>query len=75
MLLPDHEVLLARDAALPSLARDASVYVLGPSGYREVEHGTNGYTCFIKRPRRQDVWPICHSSVSAEVRTVARPSR
>lgn len=66
MLLPDHEVLLARDAALPSLARDASVYVLGPSGYREAEHGTNGYTCFIKRPRRQDVWPICHSSVSAE---------
>jgi catechol 2,3-dioxygenase-like lactoylglutathione lyase family enzyme len=66
MLLPDHEVLLARDAALPSLAAEASVYVLGPSGYREAEHGANGYTCFVKRPRRQDFWPICHSSASAE---------
>jgi hypothetical protein len=66
LLLPDHEFYLARDAALPTLTADASVYVLGTSGYWEAARGTNGYTCFIKRPRAQDLWPICHSSASAD---------
>jgi hypothetical protein len=61
MLLPDHEVALARDAAPPHLAQDASVFVLGASGYYEAARGTNGFTCFIQRPTPNDLWPICHA--------------
>jgi hypothetical protein len=66
MLLPDHEVLLARDAGPPDIARNASVFVLGPSGYSEVVRGTNGFTGFVERPTADDVWPMCQNHEAAE---------
>ena len=66
MMLPAHEVRLARDAAPPHIARAASVFVLGPAGYAEAVRGTNGFTCFIERPTVNDIWPICHNREGAE---------
>jgi hypothetical protein len=66
MLLPDHEVALALDAGPPTIAGAASVLVFGPAGYSEVVSGTNGFTCFIWRPRPQDLWPICETREAAD---------
>jgi hypothetical protein len=50
-LMPDEasEVALARSAAPPSVAANASVWVLGSTGYREVEAGSNGFACLVGR--------------------------
>ncbi len=66
MLLPDHEVTLARDAAPPHLAAGASVFVLGPSGYVEAARGTNGFTCYIKRNTPGNLWSMCQTHAAAE---------
>jgi len=66
MLLPEHEVTLARDAGPPNIARAASVFVLTPAGYTEVARGTNGFTCFIERPTPNDLWPMCQNREAAE---------
>jgi hypothetical protein len=66
MLLPDHEIMIARDAAPPPLQAGASVFVLGPSGYTEAVRGTNGFTCFIERPTVNDAWPMCHNREAAD---------
>jgi hypothetical protein len=66
LLLPEHEVRLALDAAPPHVAREATVFVFGPVGYTAVKHGTNGFTCFIERPTARDLWPICHNREGAE---------
>jgi hypothetical protein len=65
MLLPDHEVALARDAAPPHVAAGASVFVFGATGYVEVARGTNELTCFIQRPTPRDLWPICHTRAAS----------
>ena len=56
MLLPDHEIMIARDAAPPPLQAGVAVYVLGPSGYTEALRATNGFTCFIERPSGRCGW-------------------
>jgi hypothetical protein len=61
MILPGHELMLAREAAPGPVAEHASVYVLESSGYTEMVRGDNGFTCFIWRPRAVDLWPICHT--------------
>jgi hypothetical protein len=66
MLLPDHEVALARDAAPPHLASGASVFVLGTAGYVEAVRGTNGFTCYIKRNTPSNLWPMCQTREAAE---------
>jgi hypothetical protein len=66
MLFPDHEVALALDAGPPTIGGGASVLVFGPAGYTEVVSGTNGFTCFIWRPRPQDLWPICETREAAD---------
>jgi hypothetical protein len=58
LLLPAHEMALAREAAPAHLAEHASVFVLEGSGYHEVS-GDDGYACYIWRPRTVDLWPIC----------------
>jgi hypothetical protein len=58
LLLPAHEMALAREAAPAQLAEHASVFVLEASGYHEVS-GDDGYACYIWRPRTVDLWPIC----------------
>ena len=49
-LMPrDAEIAMARSAAPPSIANDASVLVLGARGYETAATGTNGFTCVVER--------------------------
>lgn len=66
MLLPDHEIALARDAGAPRIARDATVFVFTTSGYAPLVRGTNAFTCFIERPTANDLWPMCHNREAAD---------
>ena len=66
MLLAEHEVRIARDAAPPAIQTDASIFVFEPSGYTEAVHGTNGFACFIERPTANDAWPMCHNREAAD---------
>lgn len=49
-LMPkDAEIALARSAAPPSIADDASVMVLGRHGYETAVQGKNGFLCYVER--------------------------
>jgi len=50
-LMPDRnsEIALARSAAPPSIAKDATVMVLGRHGYETAVAGTNGFVCLVER--------------------------
>src|SRR5215475_2569782 len=43
------EIALARSAAPPSVAKDATVMVLGRDGYETAVKGTNGFVCNVDR--------------------------
>ena len=43
------EIALARSAAPPSIAKDATVMVLGRHGYETAVEGTNGFVCIVDR--------------------------
>jgi len=43
------EIALARSAAPPSVAKDATVMVLGKHGYETAVEGTNGFVCVVGR--------------------------
>jgi len=43
------EIALARTAAPPSVAKDATVMVLGRQGYETAVEGTNGFVCNVDR--------------------------
>src|SRR6266436_7774783 len=43
------EITLARSAAPPSIAKDATVMVLGRYGYETAVEGTNGFVCAVGR--------------------------
>jgi len=43
------EIELARSAAPPSIAKDATVMVLGRHGYETAVEGTNGFVCNVDR--------------------------
>jgi hypothetical protein len=43
------EIALARSAAPPSIAKDATVMVLGKDGYETAVQGTNGFVCNVDR--------------------------
>jgi hypothetical protein len=45
----DVEVAMARSAAPPSVAKDATVMVLGRHGYETAVEGTNGFVCAVGR--------------------------
>jgi len=45
----DAEIALARSAAPPSVAKDATVMVLGRKGYETAVEGTNGFVCIVER--------------------------
>jgi hypothetical protein len=45
----DAEIALARSAAPPSVAKDATVMVLGRRGYETAVEGTNGFVCIVDR--------------------------
>ena len=43
------EIALARSAAVPSIADNAGVIVLGAHGYETAVKGTNGFVCLVER--------------------------
>jgi hypothetical protein len=45
----DAEIALARSAAPPSVAKDATVMVFGRDGYETAVKGTNGFVCNVDR--------------------------
>lgn len=49
MATPAQEIALARSAAPKSISADASVLVLGKTGYYTAVKGTNGWTCYVGR--------------------------
>lgn len=57
------EIELALSAAPKHLQAEATVYVLGPSGYTKVKDGSNGWTCFVNRDNQKRypdrVGPMC----------------
>jgi hypothetical protein len=71
------EIELARSAAPPSIAKDATVMVLGRHGYETAVEGTNGFVCNVDRswmdqfenspefwnPRR--LGPVCYNPQAA----------
>lgn len=80
-LSPDRsaEIALARSAAPPAIARNATVLVLARDGYHVAARGTNGFTCLVERGwvspfDSTDFWnpklrgPICYNP--AAVRSI-----
>lgn len=72
----DAEIALARSAAPPSIAKDATVYVLGRNGFEIAVKGTNGFVCDVDRwmdafenspefwnPKRRG--PVCYNAQAA----------
>jgi hypothetical protein len=71
------EIALARSAAPPSVAADATIMVLGRDGYDTAVEGTNGFVCNVDRswmdqfenspefwnPRRRG--PVCYNPQAA----------
>jgi hypothetical protein len=43
------EIAMARSAAPPVIAKDATVLALGAKGYEVAAQGTNGFTCIVER--------------------------
>jgi hypothetical protein len=79
MMSPADEIVMARSAAPPSLAKDAEVMVLGKSGYEVADKGDNGFVCLVQRswanePSNAQFWnpmvrgPLCYNP--AAVRSV-----
>jgi hypothetical protein len=74
----DAEIALAQSAAPPSIAKDATVMVLGKNGYETAVQGTNGFLCNVDRswmdgfkdtpefwnPKRRG--PICFNQAAAK---------
>ena len=46
---PSAEIAMARSAAPPSIANEATVLVLTPQGYETASKGTNGFVCAVER--------------------------
>jgi hypothetical protein len=73
----DAEIALARSAAPPSVAKDATVLVFGKDGYETAVKGTNGFVCNVDRswmdafenspefwnPKRRG--PVCYNPEAA----------
>ncbi|MEJ1961728.1 MAG: hypothetical protein WDO56_09350 [Gammaproteobacteria bacterium] len=64
ILLPEEEeIRLALEAGPEHVRSNATVYVFGKDGYREVRSGTNGFTCLVNRDGNQvgdnDLKPTC----------------
>jgi hypothetical protein len=53
------QIALAESAGPPDVARDATIFVLGPQGYKQVREGRNGFTCLIARQFPNTVEPEC----------------
>ncbi len=72
----DTEIAMARSAAPPSVAKDATVMVLGRHGYETAVEGKNGFVCLVERswqlPKNNPAFwdpkihgPMCDSAPAA----------
>lgn len=60
-LLPaEREAALARTAAAADISDHATVWVLGPEGYRLHAEGTNGWSCMVERDHPESLAPQCY---------------
>jgi hypothetical protein len=73
----DAEIAMARSAAPPSIAKDATVLVLGSHGFETAVQGTNGFICNVDRWMDQfenspEFWnpkrhgPVCYNPQAAK---------
>jgi hypothetical protein len=62
----DREIALARTAGLRPWSENATIYVLGPTGYEKAVEGSNGFTCLVGRSGPGTSWPICFDAVGTE---------
>lgn len=73
----DAEIAMARSAAPPSIAKDATVLVLGRHGFETAVPGTNGFVCNVDRWMDQfedspEFWnpkrhgPVCYNPQAAK---------
>jgi hypothetical protein len=53
------QIALAESAAPSAVAGAATIYVLGPRGYRKVREGSNGFSCLVSRQRLDTLEPEC----------------
>lgn len=65
------EIRLAREAAPPSISRDADVYVFQDGTFKRAVTGSNGFACMVGRDTRApSLFPMCFDSAGA--RTLMR---
>jgi hypothetical protein len=74
----DAEIAMARSAAPPSVAKDATVMVFGRDGYETAIKGTNGFVCNVDRSwmdrfeKSREFWnpkrrgPVCYNPQAAK---------
>ncbi|HEY7817145.1 MAG TPA: hypothetical protein VIG29_02925, partial [Vicinamibacteria bacterium] len=62
----DREIALAKSAGLPPWNDNATLYVLGPEGYRKAKAGTNGFSCMVGRSDPGTRWPVCFDAAGSE---------
>ena len=74
----DAEIAMARSAAPPNIAKDATVLVFGRNGYETAVRGTNGFVCNVDRPwmdrfeKSPEFWnpkrhgPVCYNQEAAK---------
>ena len=72
------EIALARSAAPPSVAKDATILVFGKQGYETAVEGTNGFVCNVDRSwmdrfeKSPEFWnpkrrgPVCYNAPAAK---------
>lgn len=66
------QIALAESAGPPAVAKDATIYILGPGGYTKVRDGKNGFTCLISRQRPDTLEPECFDAEGTATLVPAR---
>jgi hypothetical protein len=69
---PESEIALAESAALPAIAKAASIFLLHRGGFVLERQGSNGFTCFVARTVPGEIEPICYEDEEKTHTLVAR---
>ncbi len=65
---PDREIAMARAAAPREVSDHATIWVLGPAGYKVAVEGTNGWGCIVQRDTTSPgLFPRCDDPASVAV--------
>ena len=67
----DVQIALAKSAG-PNVSEHATIYVLGPKGYRVAQEGTNGFACLVNRERLDTLEPECYDAEGVRTTLKAR---